>query len=146
MKRFANQLAAGVVVVAAAGALAGCGSSGGESAPAFAKRITTEFSRGQAGRLWTSLLPAQQAIVTKSRFLTCQGNQGFGLRTIKVLDSYGESVNVEGRNDESTAVTLQVTSDDGRTTATMHTIRTGTGWHWILSAAQMAAYTQGKCP
>jgi hypothetical protein len=146
MTRLARPLAAAAVVIVAAAAVAGCGGSGGESAAAFAKRITTEFSRGQSGRLWESLLPSQQAIVTKGRFLTCQGNQGFGLRTIKVLDTYGEGVDVEGRNEDSTAVTLQVTSDEGRTTATMHAIRTGGGWHWILSTAQMAAYTKGKCP
>ncbi len=146
MNRLVHPLAAAAVVVVAAGAVAGCGGSGGDSATAFAKRITTEFARGQSGRLWTTLLPSQQAIVTKSRFLTCQGSQGFGLRTIKVLDTYGEAVDVEGRNEDSTAVTLQVTSDDGRTTATMHAIRTGSGWHWILSSAQMRAYAQGKCP
>jgi hypothetical protein len=146
MNRLAHQLAAATVVIVAAGAVAGCGGSGGDSAASFAKRITTEFARGQSGRLWTSLLPSQQAIVTKARFLTCQGNQGFGLQNVKVLDTYGEAVEVEGRNEDSTAVTLQVTSDDGRTTATMHAIRTGSGWHWILSSAQMAAYAKGKCP
>ncbi len=146
MKRLAKPLATAVAVLVAAGAIAGCGGSSTDSAATFAKRITTEFARGQSGRLWTSLLPSQQAIVTKSRFLTCQGSQGFGLQKIKVLDTYGEAVDVEGRNEDSTAVTLQVTSDDGRTTATMHAIRTGSGWHWILSSAQMKAYAQRKCP
>lgn len=146
MNRLVRPLAAAAVLIVGAGSVAGCGGSGGESAAAFAKRITTEFSRGQSGRLWTSLLPSQQAIVTKARFLTCQGNQGFGVQQIKVLDTYAEAVDVEGSNEDSTAVTLQVTSDDGRTTATMHTIRVGSGWRWILSSAQMAAYSKGKCP
>jgi hypothetical protein len=125
---------------------AGCGSSGGESAAAFAKRITTEFSRGQSERLWTDLLPAQQTVATKSRFLACQGNQGFALQRIKVLESYNEPVEVDGKNDDSTAVTLQVTSSDGLTTATMHTIKLDGRWHWILSPAQIAAYRSGSCP
>jgi thiamine biosynthesis lipoprotein len=138
----------GVAAVLAAGALAsGCGgSSGKESAASFAKRITTEFSRGQSGRLWTDLLPAQQAVVTKARFLACEGNEGFGLQKIKVLETYDEAVEVDGRTESSKAVSLQVTSDNGRTTATMHAITVDGRWRWILKPADLAAYKSGKCP
>ena len=104
-------------VLAAVALAAGCGGSGKESAAGFAKRITTEFSRGQAGRLWEDLLPAQQAIVGKARFLACEGNEGFGLQKIKVLETYDEAIEVDGSSESSKAVTLQVTSDNGRTTA-----------------------------
>ncbi len=127
---------------------AGCGSStsGPESADAFMKRITTEFSRGQAGRLWESLVPAEQRVVTKARYLACQRNGGFRLRSFKVLDTYNEGVEVEGKATPSTAVTVQVTSDDGVTTATMHAVKIDGHWHWLLQPADLAAYTAGRCP
>ncbi len=126
----------------------GCGSSAGktESADAFMRRITTEFSRGQAGRLWDSLLPAEQRVVTRSRYLACQRNGGFRLRSFKVLDSYSENVDVENKQTPSTAVTVQVTSDDGVTTATMHAVKIGGHWHWVLQPADLAAYAAGRCP
>ena len=109
-------------------------------------RITTEFSRGQAGRLWDSLVPAEQRVVTRARYLACQRNGGFRLRSFKILDSYGEPVEVEGKETPSTAVTVQVTSDDGVTTATMHAVKVGGSWHWVLQPADLAAYAAGRCP
>lgn len=137
-----------LVLLVSAAALAGCGSSSGkpESADTFMHRITTEFSRGQAGRLWDSLVPAEQRVVTRARYLACQRNGGFRLRSFKILDSYGEPVEVEGKETPSTAVTVQVTSDDGVTTATMHAVKVGGSWHWVLQPADLAAYAAGRCP
>lgn len=149
MSRLAVRIASIAAVAAALSLAAGCGGSGKESAADFAKRVTTEFSRGQSARLWDELLPAQQAVVPKARFLACEGNQGFGLQKIKVLETYDEAVEVDGKaesSESSKAVTLQVTSDDGRTTATMHAIAAGGHWHWILKPADVAAYKSGKCP
>lgn len=127
------------------GGSGGAGSGGKESAPAFVQRITTEFSRGQAGRLWDELAPADQAIVTRARYAACQGNEGFTLKSVKVLDSYSEPVDVDGSSERSDAVTLRVTSDTGVTTATIHAVPSSGGWHWILSSADRAAFAAGKC-
>lgn len=137
-----------VVLVCSAVLAAGCGSSAGrpESAGAFMHRITTEFSRGQAGRLWDSLVPAEQRVVTRARYLACQRNGGFRIRSFKVLETYDEAVEVEGKETPSTAVTVQVTSDNGVTTATMHAVKIGGGWHWMLQPADLAAYGAGRCP
>jgi hypothetical protein len=127
---------------------AGCGSSAGkpESADAFMRRITTEFSRGQAGRLWDSLVPAEQKVVSRARYLACRRNGGFRLRSFKILESYPEAVDVENKQTPSTAVTVQVTSDDGVTTATMHAVEVGGRWRWVLQPADLAAYAAGRCP
>ena len=142
--------AAAVLAVVSTG---GCGSGGGgggsrgkESAPAFVQRITTEFARGQSGRLWDELAPADQAIVSRARYTACLGNEGFTLRSMKVLDSYSEPVEVDGSSERSDAVTLQVTSDTGVTTATIHALPTGGKWHWILSSADRAAFLAARCP
>jgi hypothetical protein len=140
-------LRAGVPVVAAVlVVLAGCGgsSSHGESAQAFMKRITTEFSRGQSERLWNDLVPSEQAVVGRSRYLACARN-GFRLRSFKVLESYDEPVRVLSRQMPSRAVTVQVVSDDGVTTATMHAVSVGGRWRWVLAPADLAAYRAGRC-
>ena len=129
--------------------VAGCGGGGtakGGSAVAFVHRITIEFSRGQSGRLWESLVPSERAVVSKQRFVACRSNTGFRLRTFKVLETYDESVDVDGRETPSTAVTVQVTSDDGVTTATMHAVRVSGAWRWMLQPSELAAYSAGRCP
>ena len=63
-----------------------------------------------------------------------------------MLESYGENVDVENKQTPSTAVTVQVTSDDGVTTATMHAVKIGGRWHWVLQPADLAAYAAGRWP
>jgi len=141
----------GAIVAAAligvlASACAGGSSSGTDSATAFVQRVTTEFSRGQSGPLWDELYPKDQALASRSRFMQCEGNQGFHLKSFKVLETFNDSVDIEGTAEKADAVTVQVTSDNGVTTATMHAIKVGGTWHWILSPAQRAAYRSGRCP
>jgi len=149
-----NRVAPIALVVVAAALAAGCTGGGGggsgtpakESAAAFVHRITVEFSRGQSGRLWDELHPADQAIVTRAAFVTCEHNDGFNLKGFKVLDSYHEPVDVDGKTSPSTAVSVRTTSEDGETTATMHAVSVGGTWRWILQPADVAAYKKGKCP
>ncbi len=144
-----RRLAATLVVLATALLVTGCGggsSSGQGSAADFVSRITTEFSRGQSGRLWDELLHADQRLVTRARFVECQANEGWELKSIKVLETYDDPVHVDARTLESKAVTLRVSSDDGVTTATMHAVSAGGIWHWVLQAADRTAYTSGRCP
>ena len=137
-------LAGAALVVALA---AGCGGgSSTQSASDFVRRVTTEFSRGQSGRLWDELHPADQAVVTRTRFIACERNEGFGLRKFKVLETYPETVEVAGKKTSSTAVSVQVTSDDGITTATLHAVPVDGTWRWTLPAADYAAYKRGACP
>ncbi len=134
-------------VASACGSSGGSGtSSGSKSAAAFVKSVTTQFSRGQAGRLWDTLLPADQAVVSRPRYTACQTNEGFQLQNFKVLETYADTIDVGGKATRSTAVSLQVTSDDGTTTATMHAVPVGGKWRWILPAADYAAYKRGVCP
>ena len=131
--------------------VAGCGGGGGSqsasgSAAAFVQDVTTEFSRGQSGRLWDELLPADQRVVTRARFVECAANEGWDLKHIKLLDTYDDPVNVGARTLSAKAVTLRVTSDDGVTTATMHAVRSGGAWRWVLQAADRRAYARGVCP
>lgn len=153
LKNARNRAAALVAVALLAAVATACGSSGGstagggsKSAAGFVKDVTTQFSRGQAGRLWDTLVPADQAVVSRARYMACQTNEGFQLQSFKVLETYGDTVDVGGKSTRSTAVSVQVTSDDGTTTATMHAVSAGGSWHWILPASDYAAYKRGACP
>ena len=129
---------------------AGCGGGGGagkaQTAPEFIRQVTMQFARGQSGPLWDTLHPADQAVVSRARYMACESNEGFDLTKIRILQTYPDSVQVAGKAVSSTAVSLQVTADDGTTTATMHTVKVGSGWRWILSPKEYAIYAKGKCP
>jgi hypothetical protein len=140
-------LAAAALVAAAAGCGGKSGAGGGtQSAADFIGQVTTQFSRGQSGRLWNTLHPADQAVVSRARYVACQTNEGFDLQKLKVLETYAETVDIAGKSTPSTAVSLKTTSSDGTTTATMHAVSLNGKWRWILSASDYAAYKQGKCP
>ena len=135
-----------VLATALAVTLSACGGAAqSDSASTFIKRVTVEFSRGQAGKLWDELVPAEQALVPRSLYVSCAQN-GFRLRHFNVLEHYDEPVVVLSHRLRATAVSVQVTSDDGVTTATMHAVKVGGRWRWILSRNQLAALRAGRCP
>ncbi len=140
---------AGVAAVAVAGCTRGSSSASKpatQSAPDFVRRVTMEFSRGQSGRLWDELLPADQRVVTRARFVECQANEGWALKSINVLETYDDPVVVGAKSLPAKAVSVRVTSDDGITTATMHAVSVGGKWRWVLQSSDRRAYAAGKCP
>lgn len=147
--KLAATVGAAAVLAAACGG-GGSGTSGGstaqESAADFVRRITTEFSRGQSGRLWDALLPADQRVVTRARFVECQQNEGWNLKSIKILETYDDPVDVAGKSMPSKAVSVRVASDDGVTTATIHAVSVSGSWRWILQSQDRGRYKNGKCP
>jgi hypothetical protein len=151
-RRRRSSWAAGALVLGCGLVVLGSGCGGGSStsstgSPAdFVRRVTTEFSRGQSGRLWDELLPADQRIVTRARFVACQANEGWDLKSIKVLETYDDPVAVGAKSLPSKAVTVRVTSDNGITTATMHAVNVNGRWRWVLQSSDRAAYASGKCP
>jgi hypothetical protein len=130
--------------------VAGCGGSRPQGANAaaadFVRRVTIEFSRGQSGRLWNELLPADQAVVTRARFVECQAGEGWNLEKIDVLETYADPVQVKATSLPATAVSVRVTSGDGVTTATMHAVSLKGKWYWVLQPLDRQAYASGKCP
>jgi hypothetical protein len=141
-------------VIAALGtslALTGCGGSASpskrqtQSADAFVRQITVEFARGQSGRLWDTLLPADQRIVSRARYVACQADTGWNLKSLKVLDTYSDSVAVGGRTMPAQAVSIRATSDDGITTATMHAVLVNGTWRWVLQPSDRRRYAAGGC-
>ena len=143
-------IAAALLALIASGCGNGGGGGGGGNntgkAADFIRTVTTQFSRGQSGRLWDTLVPADQAVVSRARYMACQSNEGFQIQKFKVLETYADPIDVNGTTTPATAVSVQVTSDDGLTTATMHAVRVAGKWRWILPAGDYAAYKKGTCP
>ena len=135
-----------IVVATACGTTTGTSGESPQSAADFVRQVTTQFSRGQSGLLWDTLHPADQAVVSRARYMACQSNEGFGLINVQVLQTYADTIDVAGKQTSSTAVSVKVTADDGTTTATMHAIKVNGKWRWILSPAEYVAYAKGKCP
>lgn len=145
-------LTGAVVVLGGLLALTACGGSTSpakreeRAAAAFVRQITVEFSRGQSGRLWDALLPSDQRIVSRARFVACQADTGWNLKSLKVLDTYGDSVEVGDKAVSAEAVSVRATSDDGITTATMHAVFAGGRWRWVLQPSDRRSYAAGVCP
>ncbi len=147
---------AAALLGAAATVVAGCGGSSGstaggatsgqQSAADFVRQVTTQFSRGQSGRLWDELLPADQRVVTRARFVECQQNEGWDLKSIKVLETYADPVYVNGKSLPAKAVSVRVASENGVTTATMHAVSANGSWRWVLQPVDRAKYRKGTCP
>jgi hypothetical protein len=142
---------AALVAVSATGCSGGGGGSGGggsidSSAGDFIRQVTTQFSRGQSGPLWDTLDPADQAVVSRARYMACERSDGFDLQKFTVLETYADTIDVAGKATASTAVSVQTTSDEGTTTATTHAVKIKGAWRWVLPAADYAAYKRGKCP
>jgi hypothetical protein len=147
--RFTAPVAAVVAMTLVATALSACGSTTAPKAPSaadFIRQVTTQFSRGQTGPLWDTLHPADQAIVSRSRYMACHTSAGFELQKFTVIQTYPDPIDIAGKVAPSTAVTVRVTADNGVTTATIHAVSVKGAWRWILSPADYAAYKQGKCP
>lgn len=142
----AVSLASVLLAVTACGGRASPAKQQARTADAFVRRITVQFSRGQSGRLWDSLLPSDQRIVSRARFVACQAGTGWNLKSLKVLDTYGDSVAVGGNTIPAEAVSVRATSDDGTTTATMHAVLVKGTWRWLLQPSDRQRYAAGACP
>lgn len=127
-----------------------CGGSDSDSDSGAGDAAKAHFEHalaGQWGPDWDNLLPAQQAVVTRDAFLTCNAEKQNPAAGVKVKDTYIESIDVpEIGTTETTAVTLHLTIDSREQDTTMHVVKVGDAWHWILSPDDIAAYKAGECP
>ena len=101
----ASLAVAGVSLLAACGGTSNTAQQRTKAAGTFVRQVTLEFSRGQSGRLWDQLLGSDQTVVSRSRFVECQANTGWNLKSLKILDGYDDAVAVGAKTVSATAVT-----------------------------------------
>jgi hypothetical protein len=125
-----------------------------ETADAFYKRLLGYDFKGQWGRTWDVLHPAEKRYVTRERFTDCM-QQSSGdlpeLVSIKTVEVYDDPLDLKGIPQKSSkAVTYKLTLKSGdqqeSTTQTSHAVLVGDHWTWILKDADLASYKAGDCP
>jgi hypothetical protein len=146
----------GVHAVAVAIAISACGGGGGggdsNSAEAAVRRQFDFVDKGQWGRQWEELHPAQQAFVPRERFVECADERlsGMDIVSVKVLETFEEESLIPGTDMSvpSTALTVEVEFKQGllhnKDTDTVHVFLVDGEWRWVTSDAD--AYKRGECP
>ncbi len=145
--------------------MAGCGgrsakTSGGvpptpartESAGDALTRQLGFIEKGQWGRNWDELHPAQQAIISRDHYQECAQRAGhvFNITNVKVLETYDEPTDIPGTtlHAPSTAVTVELTVDQpGQAKTqktTLHEFLVDGRWRWTVAAAEQ--YAGSTCP
>lgn len=130
-----------VVVIAGCGGGGGSSSTGGGGAAAAFRATVDEAGKGQFGRLWESLHPAQKAKIDRATFESCYGDQvaGVDVEGVEIVETYEEKADVPGtdlKDVPSTAVTAKLTvSRAGQTasvTDTAHMFLVDGAWRWTM--------------
>jgi hypothetical protein len=137
-------------IIVAALMLAACGSSGSgqESASTAAERHFGYVLKGQGGREWDELHPAQQAVVPKDAFIACRQKQSITVDSAHAIEEFDEPIDVPevGTAVPARAVTVELKAGDKKQALTVHEINVDGHWRWILGKDEIAAYKAGTCP
>lgn len=141
-------------VIVHVSAIVGClvllacgGGGGGDSASAFAEKTLEQARKGQNGRRWDDLHPAQQAIVSKEQFITCTQDDSFPVDDIDATEEFPETVTVpEVGEVETTAVTVEYSIGERSDAITMHFLQVDDAWKWFITPDDLAAFAAGECP
>jgi len=133
--------------------LAGCG---GEVDPATMPagaaqvRFLEDLYGGQFARVYATLHPAHQKLVSRALFVECAKETiAVGkLDSIEVLDVSDETVPIpELGKRRVKAVRVRITSTSGETdTKNYREVKVGDQWRWILNDAAVRAYGADSCP
>jgi hypothetical protein len=96
-----------------------------------------QLSDGQFGRMYDSLHPAQQALISRDKFVTCYEDQAPGgdITDVKVKDRYTESIEIPGTQQHVQAVALTTSYKLGTfsNTETFHEVTVDGRWTWTFS-------------
>ena len=108
----------------------------------YLTKLFTMRSNDQQGPAWDLLVPQQQALIPRTKFLNC-GGMSAALSDVSVAlvgDPYEEETEIPGTTGivSSTAATLRVTAKMGgresTQNVTVHVVDIDRQWRWILSA------------
>lgn len=98
-----------------------------------------ELADGQFGRMYDLLHPAQQAVLSRDKFVACyvNGPSIGAVSDIKVKDHFSETTSIPGTDQhaESTAITASFKVDGQADTSTFHEVNVNGAWRWIYSDA-----------
>lgn len=120
------------------------------AASSFAVRTVRLLVENRYAAAWNRLHPShQRATGGRERYVECELRAPFVDPPLSVegLAVWDERVAVAGVGHVRTkAVSIQVAFASGEeTTHTVHIVRVGARWRWVLPAARYASYMRGRC-
>jgi hypothetical protein len=125
--------------------------SAGDDAANALKKQFEYYSKGQFGRLYALLHPAQKEIVSKADYLRCATSlPSFELGGVDVLETYRERIDIPGTDlvVPSQAITVKITVQSGvgkeTDTDTSHEVKVDKKWRWIVNDPD--GFSNGGCP
>lgn len=101
-----------------------------------------QYTQGQYGRMWESLHPEHQAIVSKGEYDACQrsaARTGLRISDVQVEETYDETIDLPGtgKKVDALAVTWSAVYELGDervdSTETSHLIDVGGQWRWLMA-------------
>jgi hypothetical protein len=117
-------------------------SSDAQKAFAVERTVVNQLVTGQAGKAWTHLVPAEQALISKTAYIACRSIMSIGtLQGFTLVDSYREQVMIPGTNVTTASIALvaHVTLASGPSqTFTAHLAKVGKSWRYMLAPAEFA--------
>jgi hypothetical protein len=150
--------ALGALAAGSAAVAAGCGGSGAPvGAEGAMKQWVVELS-DQFQDQWSTLVPAQQALIPKARFQLCNeqtyigsnvGNSPPSAVYLGTVSVQQESLPLPGHPTPPTPATLVTSKIEVGSivrTITLTWFQLGGAWRWALSNAAMASYQGTTCP
>lgn len=125
--------------------LGACGGDNGPEDPAVAalRRQFDFLSKGQHGRIWDELHPAQQALLPRDAYAACADAAtagGFTIVELDVDEVYDEQIVIPGTSTSATAkaitirMTLRSGTESGELTDTFHEIDVDGAWRWSMTS------------
>lgn len=97
-----------------------------------------QLSDGQYGRLYETLHPAQQALISRDKFVTCYEkiDTTGKITDVNVKEHYTEPDRIPGTDQDvaSVALTISYSSDGEPDTATFHEYLVDGSWRWSFGA------------
>jgi hypothetical protein len=144
-----------VVVAALITAATASASLSSTSAGEFLKSVSAGVGKGQYGRVWDRLHPAQQRFISRDRLIDCyeRGDvPSFTIKRWKVLKTYQEKERIPGTNvrARTTVVTVRYTIDiegspDATGRETLRAVLVSGRWRSMFDAEAMQRFKRGKC-
>jgi hypothetical protein len=121
----------------------------------FLRGVVSQIAANDYARAWQTLAPGQQRLVPEGEYVRCESASPIPghLAWIKVVRSFDEPVTVAGTGPgavDAQAVTfrLKITQPGLASvvvTHTVHAVRAGTRWAWILPANRLELHRSGAC-
>ena len=128
--------------------LVACGSSAGDPKEVAVQAIGRIVHNNYADA-WDELYSRDRAVATREEYVGCESRSPVQEvpTGVKALSVGNESVGVgDGSFVDSKAVKVQLDFRGGRLVHTVHLVKDGGKWRWILPAYRYRDYKDDRCP